>query len=226
MRLLFRAARVIFIIIIPVMLLTGSIAAAANCGLFYSYGFEKYGVAETTGLAPAELEKAARGLTGYFNSNEEYIDITVTKEGQAFTLFNQREVGHLADVKRLFRFDYALFFGAGAYFIAFIALCFWRRRGRGLPGALSRGGLLTLGLMVLLGLGIVLDFERLFWQFHLISFANDLWQLDPARDYLIMLFPQGFWFDAAALVATMTATGALILVVAGKVAARYRREVV
>jgi uncharacterized membrane protein len=50
-------------------------------------------------------------------------------------------------------------------------------------------------------------------QFHLISFANDFWLLDPTKDYLIMLFPQGFWSDAATIIA-LVATG-LALVLAG-----------
>ncbi|MDD2471668.1 MAG: DUF1461 domain-containing protein, partial [Dehalococcoidales bacterium] len=44
----------------------------------------------------------------------------------------------------------------------------------------------------------------------LISFSNDLWLLDPAKDYLIMMFPQGFWADAALLVAALTAGGAFL----------------
>jgi LPXTG-motif cell wall-anchored protein len=35
--------------------------------------------------------------------------------------------------------------------------------------------------------------------------------LDPTRDYLIMLFPQGFWFDVALFCAIATAVGAIIL---------------
>ncbi len=53
------------------------------------------------------------------------------------------------------------------------------------------GNSITLTLMLALGLGTLLGFDQLFWQFHLISFANELWQLDPTRDYLILLFPTG-----------------------------------
>ena len=40
-----------------------------------------------------------------------------------------------------------------------------------------------------------------FRYFHLISFTNDLWILDPRRDYLIMMFPQGFFFDSTMFIA-------------------------
>ena len=34
--------------------------------------------------------------------------------------------------------------------------------------------------------------------------------LDPSSDYLIMLFPQGFWFDAAVFIALTAALLALL----------------
>jgi len=58
---------------------------------------------------------------------------------------------------------------------------------------------------------IAFDFDQFFLQFHLLSFANDFWMLNPATDYLIMLFPQGFWFDATLVCALGTAAGAIIL---------------
>ncbi len=70
---------------------------------------------------------------------------------------------------------------------------------------------MTLALMLALGLGTLLGFDQLFLQFHLLSFANDFWQLDPTRDYLVMLFPQGFWYDATLFVALATAVGAVVL---------------
>ncbi len=72
--------------------------------------------------------------------------------------------------------------------------------------------------MLALGLGTLLGFDQLFLQFHLLSFANDFWQLDPTRDYLIMLFPQGFWYDATLFCALGTAAGAVVL---GGVAGGY-----
>ncbi len=64
--------------------------------------------------------------------------------------------------------------------------------------------------MLALGLGALFAFDQLFLQFHLLSFANDFWLLDPTRDYLIMLFPQGFWYDATLFGALATAGMAII----------------
>jgi integral membrane protein (TIGR01906 family) len=202
----------LFIVCLPVLMLAASVSVAANSLWLYKYGFEKYDVERVTGLAPAEMDKAARGLIGYFNSGDEFIDITVEKDGDPFTLFNAREVAHLKDVKGLFRLVYKVLLGALVYALVYLGLSlFWWRDIKRLSGGLFFGSCLTLALMLVLGLFIAFDFDRFFLQFHLLSFANDFWMLDPAADYLIMLFPRGFWLDAALFCALASAAGALIL---------------
>ncbi|MFH1381418.1 MAG: TIGR01906 family membrane protein [Chloroflexota bacterium] len=214
-------AKWLFALCVPFMLLTAGLAVAANSLWLYERGFEKYGVSQVTGLSDTELTRAATGLIHYFNSSEKYISVTVTKDGRPFELFNQREIDHLYDVKKLIRLDYIVLAGTLVYILAYAAISlFWRRRRywRHLAQAMVGGSSLTLALMLLLGLGAWLDFDWLFWQFHLLSFANDLWLLDPTRDYLIMLVPQGFFYDDAIFVVVFTALGALVL---GGIAAWY-----
>jgi integral membrane protein (TIGR01906 family) len=215
------AARWLFILCLPVLLLTASIACTFNSAWLFRYGFDKYDVGSTTGLADSELEKVATGLIGYFNSGEEYIDLTVIKDGKPFVLFNEREIIHLKDVKGLVWLDYWILLGTLVYALGYGGVSlFWRRRQywRRLAWGVVGGSSLTLVLMLALGLGILLNFDQLFLQFHLLSFANDLWQLNPASDYLIMLIPEGFQYDVASLWALGTAVAALIL---GGVAGSY-----
>ena len=212
-------AKWLFILCLPVLLLTASIGWAVNSAWLYQYGFEKYHVSQTTGLAEVEMEKAAAGLISYFNSNEEYIGLTVMKDGKPFVLFNQREVTHLKDVKGLFWLDYYLLLATLVYVLGYAGVSLlwqrkrhWRRLAWGVVG----GSGLTLILMLAMGLATLLNFDQLFLQFHFISFTNELWRLDPTRDYLIMLFPQGFWYDATTFCVIATAGLAIILgVVAG-----------
>jgi len=206
------AAKWLFMLCLPILLLTVSIGWAANSLWLYKYGFEKYNVSQTTGLAEVELEKAATGLISYFNSDEEYISLTVVKDGEPFELFNQREVAHLRDVKGLIWLDYRLLLATLVYALGYAGVCLlWRKDWRRLAWGVVGGSGITLALMLALGLGMLLNFDQLFLQFHLISFTNELWQLDPAKDYLIMLFPQGFWYDATVFCALTTAVGAVVL---------------
>jgi integral membrane protein (TIGR01906 family) len=216
----------LFVLCLPVILLTASVSAAMNCPWLYKYGFEKYDVSRVTGLVLSELDKAAAGLIGYFNSSNEYIDLTVEKDGQPFQLFNDREVAHLKDVKGLFRLVYKVLLGAGIYALAFAGVnLFWWRDRRRLGQGLFYGGCLTLVAILVVGIVIAIDFDGFFLKFHLLSFTNDFWMLDPATDYLIMIFPQGFWFDAALACAMTTAMGAVILGGIGWWLMRIKREI-
>jgi len=211
MKIFYETTKWLFFLCLPLLLLSASVGGAANSLVLYRYGFDKYEVGRATGLSEVELEKAARGLIDYFNSSEEYISLTVVKDGQPFTLFNEREIVHLKDVKGLFRLDYWVFLGTLLYSLAYAGFILWRRERRRLAWGLVMGSGLTLGLMLALGLSTMLDFDQLFLQFHLFSFTNELWQLDPGRDYLIMLFPRGFWYDATLFIAVATVVGAVIL---------------
>ena len=215
------AAKWLFILCLPILLLTASLGWTVNSLWLYKYGFQKYSVCQTTGLTEVELDKAATGLITYFNSAEEYITITVVKDGKPFELFNEREIIHLRDVKGLIWLDYYLLLGTLVYTLGYAGFCLiWRkhRYWRHLAWGVVGGGGITLGLMLALGLGTILSFDQLFLQFHLLSFTNELWQLDPTKDYLIMLFPQGFFYDAAMFCAIATAGLAIIL---GGVAGSY-----
>jgi integral membrane protein (TIGR01906 family) len=197
MKILKTLTRVLFILGLPVLLFTASVSAAANCVWLYDYGFHKYDIPAVTGIEYPELHKAANGIIHYWNSGDKEIDITVIKNGQPFTLFNEREIGHMVDVKALFRLAYKFLLGTVIYALVFLALALWVWKDKKLLGVgLMWGSGFSIMLIVMLGVAALIDFNWLFTQFHLLSFTNDLWLLDPSTDYLIMLFPEGFWSDA------------------------------
>lgn len=193
------AAKAIFIFSLPCLLITSSLVWGFNSTWLYNYGFEKYHISQVTGISQPELEKAAEGLISYFNSNEEYISVTIEKDGEPFELFNQREVIHLKDVKDLVWLVYRLWLGALIYTAVYTGVClFWQKRQhwRQLAWGVVIATSSLLAVMLVLGLMALLNFNGVFLQFHFQFFSNDFWQLDPSKDYLIMLFPQGFFYDA------------------------------
>jgi integral membrane protein (TIGR01906 family) len=199
--------RFVFILCLPIFIFTASVGLAFNSLSLYKYGFRKYNISQVTGIAPDELTKAARGLINYWNSGKELIDIKVLKDGQAFTLFNEREVVHLKDVKGLVRLDYLAMSIAGLYCFIYLAYTLrgktqTRRREAALAGL--SGSLATLVILVSLGIAASIDFNAFWWQFHLLSFANDFWLLDPRTDYLVMMFPEGFWFDSVFVIVAVS----------------------
>ncbi len=72
-----------------------------------------------------------------------------------------------------------------------------------------------IALIVLVAVLSLLDFDALWTRFHQIAFRNDLWLLDPSTDYLIMLFPEPFWFAATIRMATSVAVQTALVVLVG-----------
>ena len=205
------AAKWLFILALPPLLVSATIAFEFNGLWLYKDGFQKYAVSQTTGLAKVELETAAEGLINYFNSDEEYISLTVEKDGEPFELFNQREIAHLKDVKGLFWLDYWVLLGTLIYTLSYAGVSLWWRRNkywRRLAWGTVGGSGITLALMLALGIGTLLGFDQLFLQFHLISFTNEFWSTEG---YMLLLFPRDFWYDTTIFCGGITAGLAVIL---------------
>ena len=213
--LLRRVAVVLFVAAVPVFLIASNVRWVINAPLLYSYGFDKHDIVERTGIERSELLSAARQIRDYFNNGEEFLVVSVVQRGvQVPSLFNSREILHMKDVKGLVRGVYRIQEATGAYLAVFavVGLIGWRRRFLPhLARYVGLGGAATLGLAVLAGVGALIGFERLFLVFHLVSFSNDLWQLDPRRDYLLIMFPGGFFLDATIWIAGSTVVEALVL---------------
>ena len=205
---------ILFVIVIPLLLVTASVTWAVNDLRLYSHEFDKYDIELVTGIDRDGLMAAARQIRGYFNSTEEPLEIRAEIFGEERDLFNEREVLHMRDVKRLIWGVYAVGGAAAVYLLGFMFAGFMLRRHRlatTLAGYVLRGGGLTLALVVLVGLLALTGFDSLFLFFHEASFSNDLWRLDPRTDHLVMMFPQRFWFDATMFVAMATVGLALAL---------------
>ncbi|XUX00335.1 MAG: TIGR01906 family membrane protein [Dehalogenimonas sp.] len=207
--------RWLVVFIIPLLIISGVIAFAFNFQPLYEYGFQRYAVSKTTGLADSELSKAAHGLINYFNSDQELIDVTVQKDGNPFPLFHDREIQHLKDVKGLVGLDYQvlIFSLLGAAMVAILAI--YRKQARLLAAPVFWGGVTTLAGLILVSLVATTNFDAFFTKFHQLSFANDFWLLDPSRDYLIMLFPGGFWQDASIFIAALIGIFAAVVTFIG-----------
>jgi len=206
-------AKWLFILCLPFLLLTASLGWAVNSHWLYNYGFEKYSVVQTPELAEFDLEAIADELIDYFNSGEDYVSITVTSDGEPFELFTPEETIHFKDVKGLIRLDYWVLGGTLLYVLAYAAVCLfwrWKRYWRQLAWAVFGGACLTLAFMLALGVGTLLGFDQLFWQFHLLFFSNEFWS---AEGYMLLLFTGEFFYDAALFCAL--GSGGLALIIGG-----------
>lgn len=130
-------------------------------------------------------------------------------------LFNERELGHMRDVKTLLNQTLLawgllviLFIGLGVYawlgkWFKVYFLAFWR------------GGWITIGLIVFIMISVAVGFNQLFNLFHEVFFPGDTW-IFPWSDSLIRLFPPRFWQDAFIGVGLLTSLFAVVSAYIGR----------
>jgi integral membrane protein (TIGR01906 family) len=199
-------AAALFVVLLPLALITTNVRLLFTTPPMYALALDGYDAPVVTGIPRLELARAMDEIHAYFTNDQELLRISVVDDrGQTTPLFTPRKVLHMRDVKDLVRG----FFRAQIAALAFVAVYLGVRLAIERQAAWSGLARLTrvsmLGtLAVALGVGgaTLVGFDRLFTQFHVLSFSNDLWQLDPARDRLVQLFPFDFW-----LVATLILTG-------------------
>lgn len=119
--------------------------------------------------------------------------------------FNEREISHMADVRRIFHILFLLTL-AGISFICII-LFFGRSREKyyALLWGVKYGAMLTLGILTAALLATVFDFDTFFLKFHYLFFEGESFLFNP-EDTLIQLYPEWFWKDAALLVGSLCVT--------------------
>ena len=207
-------AALLFIVALPVALITTSVRVAVNEPRLYEYATDHYNTTATTGIERSELLRASGELRDYFNNGEDSIFVRVQRDGGPISLFNPRETAHLRDVKALMQTSFRVQEAAVIFVLAYIVFVFvWAKEGsfRSLAKQILASGLITLGVVGALGVVAVSGFDGAFNQFHLIAFDNDLWKLNPARDHLIQMFPEAFWQDVSIWVGLASLAGMGVL---------------
>jgi len=153
----------------------------------------------------------------YLVNNEDISYLGDLKFDDGTPLYNERELSHMEDVKRVTQ---------GALRVWYISLALlallgvWAWFGHWWPSyrlGLMRGGWLMVGLAVTIGLivviGIVIN-PNVFWNFfagfHSLFFEGNSW-LFLYSDTLIRLFPIRFWQDAFLLAAVIALGGGVAL---------------
>jgi len=209
-----RLASVVFIVALPLFLVTTNIRFLAGDVWLYERGLRKYDAEETTGVSLADLDRASAEIVAYFENDAETLRILVTEDGEEVSLFNARETEHMRDVKTLMRLVFRVNEVTLAVVISYVAARYlWAREAslRNLARE-SLVGFAWAGVVLAALAGVAaIGFDAFWTRFHETVFRNDLWQLDPDTDHLIQMFPESFWQETSIFVAAMTAAEVVLI---------------
>jgi len=134
--------------------------------------------------------------------------------------FNQREIKHIEDVKKVvgtfFKVTYALLFSWIAYLIVL-------RNKKSLATAVILSGAFSLLIYLsVLALSLI-NYHKAFEVFHNIVFDPYSWRFSYT-DTLIRIYPMKFWYDATILVLGGTIFLSLLSVMFGFLTLKYRKS--
>jgi integral membrane protein (TIGR01906 family) len=139
-------------------------------------------------------------------------------------LFDQYELSHMIDVKRLTDALWKAHVVAGLVVIAgLILLLAWRKTRLTAYNALLYGGGFTALLLVGLVLFVLFSWREFFITFHDIFFSPGTWTFDWSNS-LIRLFPDKFWFDAGTILTVGSLLLGLLVALVGYVLIRVGRR--
>jgi integral membrane protein (TIGR01906 family) len=157
---------------------------------------------DTYGFTKVDRLKWAPYALNYLVNSADISYLGNLKFDDGNPLYNERELSHMSDVKRVTQGALKVWYVVLALLISLGIWAGARNEGQAFHRGLMRGGWLMVGLAVVIGLivviGIVINpdvFWNFFAGFHHLFFKGDSW-LFLFSDTLIRLFPLRFWEDA------------------------------
>ncbi|MBQ4073663.1 MAG: DUF1461 domain-containing protein [Clostridia bacterium] len=209
--------------VVALLSLLCSIAASAvTNGALLKEGFLQFSDTAHLSVKASSYEEYAGAVSAYLDGKSDYIQVSDPENpGQKKDAFSEKENLHMQDVRGLVNLLKSMRWIGGGLALAVIAglYLFGKDKRSMLMKQVFRGfsdGAMAL-LTAVVGIGIwgVVNFDGLFWTFHQVGFANDLWLLNPATDLLVALMPVEFftWYAGEMLKSFLPVFGIMLCLI-------------
>jgi len=210
------ALSVLVAILVPPLLVLTSLRIVANDWIVH-FEYRWGGVpADRYGLTRGErTDLALTGLRSILPGGEGVALLRNARLPEGGPAFNEREIGHMEDVRTLVGVAFRVHLAA-LLALAALALALAVRPARRaiVPTGLRFGAAATLAVATLVGLYMLVGWGSFFTRFHEVFFEGESWRF-PTSDTLIRLYPDELWIGVAAFIAGGTVVLAALLAVAG-----------
>jgi integral membrane protein (TIGR01906 family) len=204
-------------ILIPLALIGLAIRVLLS-PLFYNFEYNMpYFPADEYGFTKEDRLKWAPYAVNYLVNNADISYLSDLKFEDGTSLYDERQLRHMEDVKRVTQGALRVWYGSLALLAALGAWAWFGGWWQAYLLGLMRGGWLMVGLAITIGIIVVVGitvnpnvFDVFFVAFHGLFFEGDSW-LFLYSDTLIRLFPIRFWQDAFLLAAVIALGGGVAL---------------
>jgi integral membrane protein (TIGR01906 family) len=205
------------------LLVTTNVRFTTNSLWLYEQLFDNNHVSARTGISMAELRHVGATIQEYFASDTEPLVVVAEINGTSVSLFGDDEAAHMADVKKLFVKTFRLQAVSALVLAVTVAAAAYTQRRRALSTVgswLSRGSIIAAAAIVVIGVASVVAFRQVFLLFHYIGFPEGNFTFSTQTDYLVRIFPNGFWSDITFVIGAMTLVEAVLIWTAVRLARR------
>lgn len=219
-------AVLVIVLSVPILVTLLSVESIAFSEQFYLRQYELLDLGQATGFSSQEFKQFGQALSDYYRNRIPSPQVLIPSHNGLKPLYQDHELAHLADVHHLFRLEVAVRNLAAVLVLAGVGLILTLRKCQSWPliaRAMAAGSIVGISCFLLLLLAVRLNFNQAFTYFHLLSFDNMLWQLDPAKDNLIRLFPEQFFLNATVAIATRAVTAFAMLLAGSFLLPKARR---
>ena len=205
--------RILLVSLIPVILILGSARLlATDTYLGFEYGKTSF-PPDLYGFTPQQRFNLASTNIHYVRAHLPG-DALARQTLNGVSVYNEREVTHMADVQAVFQIILRIWQTAFILLLLLAVVLIKNRERKMLISAIQWGGLITAGIIFTIALLAIFAWQTWFDLFHRFLFVPGSW-LFSYTDTLIRLFPIQFWFDATLTISVLAFVGGMLLAFIG-----------
>ena len=108
-----------YIILLPIFFISVNVIYITNSDWLYSYGWNRNQIENSTGLSIDQLNSGSDQIKSYFNNDEEYLNLIIIEDGIKYSLYNEKEILHMKDVKHLIKLTQNTIIFSGLFILAY-----------------------------------------------------------------------------------------------------------
>lgn len=188
---------------------------------FYEAEFIKNQVNVDTGIALPELKRIAIDIVNYLSGRQDTLNCTYMVGTRYLQIFGSQTVSHMADVKALFQRARHLGRLCTVFAALVVLLYLSRKEAEPLCRLIRSAASLMLAAISAFGAVFALSFRGAFITLHRLFFSNNDWLFSP-YDYIVLILPDGFFYDFIAVVCIVVIIAAVLLVLVPQILLRKR----
>lgn len=177
---------------------------------FLNYTNQKYSVEQNLSMTEEDLQKAVHGMISYVKGKADTPQVTVQIKEQPVDFFNEKEIGHLEDVRLLLGNVYASMWIMLVVCVVGAGYLIYKKQYLQIQKGVKRAWLFLLAISLVVGLLAIIDIDLVVTGFHKMFLSDSQWILNPALDRSVWMFRSYMYADVLlALAGIVVATAAI-----------------